>query len=94
MGNSVKSLALAATFTGSIRGSPTSLHVQAAHPNGNFLGVGAVRPTPALKDGQLIEHQLLTLTLSCDHRILYGADAAQFLAAIRAALETPLRLLL
>ncbi len=35
----------------------------------------------------------MTLTLSCDHRILYGADAAQFLADIRAGLEAPLRLL-
>ena len=46
MGNSVKSLALAAAFTGSLGGSPTSLNVQAAHPNGNFLGVGAVRAAP------------------------------------------------
>ena len=34
----------------------------------------------------------MTLTLSCDHRILYGADAAQFLAAIRDLLEQPLTL--
>jgi pyruvate dehydrogenase E2 component (dihydrolipoamide acetyltransferase) len=32
---------------------------------------------------------MLTLTLSCDHRILYGADAARFLAAIRELLEQP-----
>ena len=31
----------------------------------------------------------MTLTLVCDHRILYGADAAQFLARIRELLETP-----
>jgi len=37
---------------------------------------------------------MVTLTLSCDHRILYGADAARFLAQIRALLETPLRLAL
>ena len=36
----------------------------------------------------------MTLTLSCDHRILYGADAARFLAAIKELLERPLRLLL
>ena len=34
----------------------------------------------------------MTLTLSCDHRILYGADAAQFLAAIRDLLQRPLTL--
>ena len=36
----------------------------------------------------------MTLTLSCDHRILYGADAAQFLSDIRELLEQPLRLVL
>jgi len=32
----------------------------------------------------------MTLTLSCDHRILYGAEAAEFLDAIRRLLESPL----
>jgi pyruvate dehydrogenase E2 component (dihydrolipoamide acetyltransferase) len=63
-------------------------------PQAAILGVGAIRGTPALEDGRLTEHQHLTLTLSCDHRILYGADAAQFLADIRAGLQTPLGLLL
>ena len=36
----------------------------------------------------------MELTLSCDHRILYGADAAAFLARIREYLEQPLRLAL
>jgi pyruvate dehydrogenase E2 component (dihydrolipoamide acetyltransferase) len=31
----------------------------------------------------------MALTLSCDHRILYGADAAQFLARVRELLQTP-----
>jgi pyruvate dehydrogenase E2 component (dihydrolipoamide acetyltransferase) len=37
---------------------------------------------------------MMTLTLSCDHRILYGAEAAEFLAAIRDLLEAPLKLAL
>jgi pyruvate dehydrogenase E2 component (dihydrolipoamide acetyltransferase) len=36
----------------------------------------------------------MTLTLSCDHRILYGAQAAEFLSTIRELLEQPLRLAL
>ena len=32
---------------------------------------------------------MLTLTLACDHRILYGADAAVFLARIRELLQSP-----
>jgi pyruvate dehydrogenase E2 component (dihydrolipoamide acetyltransferase) len=63
-------------------------------PQAAILGVGAARAVPALRDGGLIERRLMTLTLSCDHRILYGADAAQFLSDIRRGLEAPLTLLL
>ena len=35
----------------------------------------------------------MDLSLSCDHRILYGADAAQFLARVRELLQTPFALL-
>ncbi|HEY2716644.1 MAG TPA: 2-oxo acid dehydrogenase subunit E2 [Solirubrobacterales bacterium] len=37
---------------------------------------------------------LMDVTLACDHRILYGADAAEFLARIRTLLEEPLGLAL
>ncbi|MGB2710021.1 MAG: dihydrolipoamide acetyltransferase family protein, partial [Conexibacter sp.] len=63
-------------------------------PQAAILGVGAARPTLAREDGEIVERQLMTLTLTCDHRILYGADAAQFLSAIRALLEQPVRLAL
>jgi pyruvate dehydrogenase E2 component (dihydrolipoamide acetyltransferase) len=46
-----------------------------------------------VRDGELRVGHVMTLTLCSDHRILYGADAAAFLAAIRAGLEEPLRLL-
>ncbi len=62
-------------------------------PQAAILGVGALRAVPALVDGELVERQLMTLTLSCDHRILYGADAARFLSDIRDALEQPLLLI-
>ena len=59
-------------------------------PQAAILGVGAIRDVLARGvDGEIVDRQLLTLTLSCDHRILYGADAAQFLAAIRSVLESP-----
>ena len=63
-------------------------------PQAAILGVGALRAVLARVDGEIVDRHLLTLTLSCDHRILYGAEAAQFLAAIRALLEEPLRLAL
>jgi pyruvate dehydrogenase E2 component (dihydrolipoamide acetyltransferase) len=60
-----------------------------------ILGVGAVREVLGRgEDGNIVDRQLLTLRLSCDHRILYGADASRFLLTIRETLERPLRLLL
>jgi pyruvate dehydrogenase E2 component (dihydrolipoamide acetyltransferase) len=62
-------------------------------PQAAILGVGAARPVLARDEhGEIVDRSLLTLTLSCDHRILYGADAARFLADIKALLEAPLRL--
>ena len=64
-------------------------------PQAAILGVGAVRAVLARDEsGEIVDRQLMTLTLSCDHRILYGADAARFLAAIKELLERPLRLML
>lgn len=63
-------------------------------PQAAILGVGATRETLARIDGAIVERNLLTLTLSCDHRILYGADAARFLARIRQLLEAPLTMAL
>jgi len=64
-------------------------------PQAAILGVGATRAVLARDpDGEIVDRRLMTLTLTCDHRILYGADAARFLAAIRELLEQPLRLAL
>jgi pyruvate dehydrogenase E2 component (dihydrolipoamide acetyltransferase) len=59
-----------------------------------ILAVGAAVERPALDaSGALTTRSLMDLSLSCDHRILYGADAARFLARIRALIEQPLALL-
>jgi pyruvate dehydrogenase E2 component (dihydrolipoamide acetyltransferase) len=64
-------------------------------PQAAILGVGAIRDVLGRDaGGEIVDRQLLTLTLSCDHRILYGADAAQFLAAIKQLLESPASLAL
>jgi pyruvate dehydrogenase E2 component (dihydrolipoamide acetyltransferase) len=63
-------------------------------PQAAILGVGAMRDVLTRRGGEIVDQTLLTLTLSCDHRILYGADASRFLARIRELLETPLRLVL
>jgi pyruvate dehydrogenase E2 component (dihydrolipoamide acetyltransferase) len=63
-------------------------------PQAAILGVGTLRETLARIDGEIVDRTLMTLTLSCDHRILYGAEAAQFLSRIRDLLETPIKLAL
>ena len=64
-------------------------------PQAAILCVGAVARRPAVvADGSLAARDQLTLTLVSDHRILYGADAARFLADVRATLEAPAGLLL
>ena len=63
-------------------------------PQAAILAVGALEPRPVVRDGELTVRATMELTLSCDHRILYGADAAEFLARIREYLEQPLRLAL
>jgi pyruvate dehydrogenase E2 component (dihydrolipoamide acetyltransferase) len=63
-------------------------------PQAAILGVGAMREVLARVDGEIVDRTLMTLTLSCDHRILYGADAARFLAEVKSLLQAPLRILL
>jgi pyruvate dehydrogenase E2 component (dihydrolipoamide acetyltransferase) len=59
-----------------------------------ILSVGALRDVPVVESGRIVPGKRMALTLACDHRILYGADAAEFLARIRALLEAPLGLAL
>ena len=61
-------------------------------PQAAILAVGALAPRAVVRDGDLVVRNTMGVTLSCDHRILYGADAAQFLARIRELLEQPLAL--
>jgi pyruvate dehydrogenase E2 component (dihydrolipoamide acetyltransferase) len=63
-------------------------------PQAAILSVGELQPR-AVPDGEEVDvRRMLTLTLACDHRILYGADAALFLARIRELLQTPTALTL
>jgi pyruvate dehydrogenase E2 component (dihydrolipoamide acetyltransferase) len=63
-------------------------------PQAAILAVGEMTPRPVVRDGEVAVRPVMELTLSCDHRILYGADAAQFLGRIRERLENPLSLAL
>jgi pyruvate dehydrogenase E2 component (dihydrolipoamide acetyltransferase) len=63
-------------------------------PQAGILAVGAITERPVVRDGQITTAHLMSATLACDHRILYGADGAEFLARIRALLEEPVGLAL
>jgi pyruvate dehydrogenase E2 component (dihydrolipoamide acetyltransferase) len=63
-------------------------------PQAAILAVGAIEPRPAVRDGAIEARRLMEVTLACDHRILYGAEAARFLARTRELLEQPLALTL
>ena len=64
-------------------------------PQAALLTVGALKKRPAVDGGgRIVAKDQMTLSLVCDHRILYGADGAEFLARIGELLEQPLALAL
>ena len=63
-------------------------------PQAAILSVGAALPRAVFGDNGAVErHRIMDLTLTADHRVIYGADAAAFLATVRDLLEAPLVLL-
>ncbi|SHH13214.1 dihydrolipoamide acetyltransferase family protein [Pollutimonas bauzanensis] len=62
-------------------------------PQACILAVGAAEKRPVVDDGEIVPAAVMTCTLSVDHRVVDGAVAAEFLAAFKALLETPLGLL-
>ena len=65
-------------------------------PQAAIVAVGTMERKPVVVDdrGKVEARHRMRLSLVCDHRILYGADAAEFLGRIRALLEQPLALAL
>jgi pyruvate dehydrogenase E2 component (dihydrolipoamide acetyltransferase) len=59
-------------------------------PQAAILAVGSLKPRAlVLENGELAARPTIILTLACDHRVLYGADGARFLARVRELLEAP-----
>jgi pyruvate dehydrogenase E2 component (dihydrolipoamide acetyltransferase) len=61
-------------------------------PQVAILAVGAIEPRAVVRDGEIVARRTMGVTLTCDHRVVYGADAANFLAGLREFLEHPLTL--
>ncbi len=62
-------------------------------PEGAILAIGQVREVPVVENGALAIGKRLSMTLSCDHRVIDGAVGASFLAELRALVERPMRVL-
>ncbi len=62
-------------------------------PEVGILAVGAADKRPVFRDGQIVARTILTVTLSCDHRVVDGAVAAEFLQTLRKLLEEPAMML-
>jgi pyruvate dehydrogenase E2 component (dihydrolipoamide acetyltransferase) len=58
-------------------------------PQAAILAVGSVEERPVARDGELVARPLMTVTLTCDHRAVDGADGARFLEDVKAFLEEP-----
>ncbi len=63
-------------------------------PEGMILSVGAGAPRPVVRDGQLAIASVMTVTLTCDHRVVDGATGAKWLEHFRQFVETPEAMLL
>ena len=62
-------------------------------PEVAIIAVNKVREMPVVVDGELEIRKMMNLSLSCDHRVVDGWDAASFIQDLRKLLENPLRLL-
>jgi pyruvate dehydrogenase E2 component (dihydrolipoamide acetyltransferase) len=62
-------------------------------PQGAIMSVGAGEQRPVVKDGQLAVATVMTVTLTCDHRVVDGAIGAKFLQVFKAMIEDPVTML-
>jgi pyruvate dehydrogenase E2 component (dihydrolipoamide acetyltransferase) len=62
-------------------------------PHATILAVGAALRQPVVANGSIEPASVMNVTLSCDHRVVDGATGARLLAAFRAFIEDPVRML-
>jgi pyruvate dehydrogenase E2 component (dihydrolipoamide acetyltransferase) len=63
-------------------------------PQAAILAVGAGEERAVVKDGQFLAANIMTVTMSCDHRVIDGATGARFLATFKGFVEEPASMLL
>jgi pyruvate dehydrogenase E2 component (dihydrolipoamide acetyltransferase) len=63
-------------------------------PEAAILAVGGIREEPVVKNGEIVVGQRMRITLSADHRVTDGAEAAEYMVELKRLLENPMRLML
>ncbi len=63
-------------------------------PQGMILSVGAGEERPVITDGALAKATVMTVTLTCDHRVVDGANGARWLSAFKGFIEDPMTMLM
>lgn len=63
-------------------------------PEVAILGLGKIADRPVVKNGQIVVRRVLPLSLTFDHRVIHGAEAARFLNSVITRLEDPDRMLI
>ena len=62
-------------------------------PEAAILDIGGTEARPIVKNGQVVPAQVMTISLSADHRVIDGALGAEFLSKLKTVLENPLAML-
>ena len=63
-------------------------------PEAGILAVGGIEQTPVVVDGEVVVRPRMRITMSCDHRVIDGAQGSRFLQTLRGMLEEPTAILL
>ena len=63
-------------------------------PEAAIIAVGGSNPTPVVRDGQMVIRNMMSVTMSCDHRVVDGATGARFLQTFKQMLEAPAMMLM
>ncbi|WP_428409478.1 pyruvate dehydrogenase complex dihydrolipoamide acetyltransferase [Hyphococcus sp.] len=63
-------------------------------PHGAIMSVGAGEERVVVRNGEMVIRTMMTVTLTCDHRVVDGAVGAEFLAAFKGFIEEPAAMLL
>jgi pyruvate dehydrogenase E2 component (dihydrolipoamide acetyltransferase) len=59
-------------------------------PQAGILAIGTIQDKPVVKNGAVVPGKILSVTLSCDHRAIDGAEAAQFVKTLKELIENPI----